>query len=93
MVPNACSKNDCSSGSDNRKREQVGTLQPATHDREVLGQRVDKHDDHAAGGTVTGRGMAFVKYELNRTYVGMVATVEIVPRTGVIKAKHLRGLP
>jgi CO/xanthine dehydrogenase Mo-binding subunit len=43
---------------------------------------------HAAGGTVTGRGMAFVKYELNRTYVGMVATVEIVPRTGVIKARH-----
>jgi CO/xanthine dehydrogenase Mo-binding subunit len=32
--------------------------------------------------------MAFVKYELNRTYVGMVATVEIVPKTGVIKAKH-----
>jgi nicotinate dehydrogenase subunit B len=41
-----------------------------------------------AGGTVTGRGMAFVKYELNRTYVGMVATVEVVPTTGVIKAKH-----
>ena len=43
---------------------------------------------HAAGGTVTGRGMAFVKYELNRTYVGMVATVEVVRTTGVIKAKH-----
>jgi CO/xanthine dehydrogenase Mo-binding subunit len=43
---------------------------------------------HAAGGTVTGRGMAFVKYELNRTYVGMVATVEIVRTTGVIKARH-----
>jgi CO/xanthine dehydrogenase Mo-binding subunit len=43
---------------------------------------------HAAGGTVTGQGMAFVKYELNRTYVGMVATVEIARTTGVIKAKH-----
>ena len=43
---------------------------------------------HAAGSTVTGRGMAFVKYELNRTYVGMVATIEITPSTGVIKAKH-----
>jgi nicotinate dehydrogenase subunit B len=43
---------------------------------------------HAAGGTVTGQGMAFVKYELNRTYVGMVATVEVVRTTGVIKAKH-----
>ena len=40
------------------------------------------------GGTVTGRGMAFVKYEAYRTYVGMVATVEIVRATGVIKAKH-----
>jgi CO/xanthine dehydrogenase Mo-binding subunit len=43
---------------------------------------------HARGGTVTGRGMAFVKYENNRTYVGMVATVEVVRDTGVIKAKH-----
>jgi nicotinate dehydrogenase subunit B len=43
---------------------------------------------HAAGSTVTGRGMAFVKYEVYRTYVGMVATVEIVRATGVIKAKH-----
>jgi nicotinate dehydrogenase subunit B len=41
-----------------------------------------------AGGTATGRGMAFVKYENNRTYVGMVATVEIVRATGVITAKH-----
>jgi nicotinate dehydrogenase subunit B len=40
------------------------------------------------GGTATGRGMAFVKYENNRTYVGMVATVEIVRATGVITAKH-----
>jgi nicotinate dehydrogenase subunit B len=43
---------------------------------------------YAAGGTVTGRGMAFVKYEVYRTYVGMVTTVEIVRATGVIKAKH-----
>jgi nicotinate dehydrogenase subunit B len=40
------------------------------------------------GGTAAGRGMAFVKYENNRTYVGMVATVEIVRATGVITAKH-----
>lgn len=40
------------------------------------------------GGTATGRGMAFVKYENNRTYVGMVATVEVVRATGVITAKH-----
>jgi nicotinate dehydrogenase subunit B len=46
------------------------------------------HNGRAAGGTVTGRGMAFVKYEVYRTYVGMVATVEIVRATGVIKAKH-----
>jgi len=43
----------------------------------------------AGGGTAaTGRGMAFVKYENNRTYVGMVATIEIVRATGVITAKH-----
>jgi nicotinate dehydrogenase subunit B len=42
----------------------------------------------AAGATGIGQGMAFVKYELNRTYVGMVATVEVVRATGVIKAKH-----
>jgi hypothetical protein len=40
------------------------------------------------GGTATGRGMAFVKYENNRIYVGMVATVEIVRATGIITAKH-----
>jgi nicotinate dehydrogenase subunit B len=43
---------------------------------------------HAAGSTLTGRGMAFVKYENNRTYVGIVATVEVVRATGIIKAKH-----
>jgi nicotinate dehydrogenase subunit B len=45
-------------------------------------------DKPVGGGTATGRGMAFVKYENNRTYVGMVATVEIVRATGVITAKH-----
>lgn len=40
------------------------------------------------GSTATGRGMAFVKYENNRTYVGMVATVEVLRATGVITAKH-----
>jgi nicotinate dehydrogenase subunit B len=40
------------------------------------------------GSTATGRGMAFIKYENNRTYVAMVATVEIVRATGVIAAKH-----
>ena len=43
---------------------------------------------NAGGSTATGRGMAFVKYENDRTYVGMVATVEIVRATGVIRAKH-----
>jgi nicotinate dehydrogenase subunit B len=44
--------------------------------------------DGPSGGTATGRGMAFVKYENNRTYVGMVATVEIDRTTGAISAKH-----
>jgi len=42
----------------------------------------------AGGKAVTGRGMSFVKYENDRTYVGMVATIQIVPATGVITAKH-----
>jgi nicotinate dehydrogenase subunit B len=45
-------------------------------------------NEQAAGGTITGRGLAFVKYEVYRTYVGMLATVEIDRATGVIKAKH-----
>jgi nicotinate dehydrogenase subunit B len=42
----------------------------------------------AGGGTATGRGMAFIKYENYRTYVGMVATVEVDRATGIIAAKH-----
>jgi nicotinate dehydrogenase subunit B len=45
-------------------------------------------DSKTVAATGTGRGMAFVKYEVYRTYVGMVATVEVVRATGVIKAKH-----
>jgi nicotinate dehydrogenase subunit B len=36
----------------------------------------------------TGRGLAFVKYELVRTYVGVVADVEIDRVTGVIRIKR-----
>ena len=36
----------------------------------------------------TGRGMAFVKYELVRTYVGVVADVEIDRTTGEIRVKR-----
>ena len=40
------------------------------------------------GGKATGRGVAFIKYENYRTYVGMVATVEVDRATGIIAAKH-----
>ncbi|HME40472.1 MAG TPA: molybdopterin cofactor-binding domain-containing protein [Steroidobacteraceae bacterium] len=50
--------------------------------------RLRSADNQANSSTATGRGMAFVKYENNRTYVGMVATVEIDRTTGVIAAKH-----
>jgi nicotinate dehydrogenase subunit B len=36
----------------------------------------------------TGRGVAFVKYELYRTYVGIVATVEVDRKTGAIRVTH-----
>ncbi len=42
----------------------------------------------AGSGTATGRGVAYVKYELNRTYVGIVATVEVNRETGAIRVKH-----
>jgi CO/xanthine dehydrogenase Mo-binding subunit len=38
--------------------------------------------------TVTGRGVAYVKYELYRTYVGVVATVEVERKTGALRVKH-----
>jgi len=37
----------------------------------------------------TGRGLAFVKYELVRTYVGVVADVEIDRTTGEIRVKRV----
>ncbi|MDB5857106.1 MAG: xanthine dehydrogenase family protein molybdopterin-binding subunit [Ramlibacter sp.] len=42
----------------------------------------------AGSGIATGRGVAYVKYELYRTYVGLVATVEVDRRTGAIRVKH-----
>jgi nicotinate dehydrogenase subunit B len=37
---------------------------------------------------VTGRGLAYVKYELVRTYVGMVAEVEVNRTSGALAAKR-----
>jgi nicotinate dehydrogenase subunit B len=37
---------------------------------------------------VTGRGLAYVKYELVRTYVGVVAEIEVNRRTGELAAKR-----
>jgi CO/xanthine dehydrogenase Mo-binding subunit len=38
--------------------------------------------------TVTGRGLAYIKYELVRTYVGVVAEVEVNTKSGEIAAKR-----
>jgi nicotinate dehydrogenase subunit B len=46
-----------------------------------------KPRDHDAP-IATGRGLAFVKYELVRTYVGVVADVEIDRATGEIRVKR-----
>ena len=37
---------------------------------------------------VTGRGLAYVKYELVRTYVGAVAEVEVNRKTGALAVKR-----
>jgi CO/xanthine dehydrogenase Mo-binding subunit len=46
-----------------------------------------KPRDHGAR-VATGRGLAFVKYELVRTYVGVVADIEIDRTTGEIRVKR-----
>ena len=50
-------------------------------------KRASPRSRHATG-VATGRGVAYVKYELARTYVGMVATIDVDPHSGIIKAKH-----
>lgn len=42
----------------------------------------------ASGDVVTGRGVSYVKYELVRTYVGVVADVTVNKQTGKIKVDH-----
>jgi nicotinate dehydrogenase subunit B len=39
-------------------------------------------------GSGAGRGVAYVKYELYRTYVGVVATVDVDRTSGAIRATH-----
>ncbi|WP_099826911.1 xanthine dehydrogenase family protein molybdopterin-binding subunit [Oceaniglobus indicus] len=39
--------------------------------------------------TLTGRGMAYVKYELRRTYVGMVAEVTVDANSGAIRVNRV----
>lgn len=41
------------------------------------------------GDVVTGRGLAYVKYELVRTYIGAVAEVEVRRKTGDIRVKRV----
>jgi len=42
----------------------------------------------ANGEVSAGRGVAYVKYELSRTYVGAVAEVEVNRKSGEIRVKH-----
>jgi nicotinate dehydrogenase subunit B len=42
------------------------------------------------GEIVTGRGLAYIKYELVRTYVGVVAEVQVNTRSGEIAAKRFQ---
>ena len=44
----------------------------------------DRPKPDRSAGVVTGRGLAYVKYELVRTYVGAVAQVEVDRKTGKI---------
>jgi nicotinate dehydrogenase subunit B len=41
-----------------------------------------------SGEIITGRGLAYIKYELVRTYVGVVAEVQVNTQTGEVTAKR-----
>ena len=41
----------------------------------------------AGGDVLSGRGASYVKYELVRTYVGVVADVEVERKTGIVRVK------
>jgi nicotinate dehydrogenase subunit B len=43
-----------------------------------------------SGEIVTGRGLAYIKYELVRTYVGVVAEVQVNTQSGEITAKRFQ---
>ncbi len=45
-------------------------------------------DRNQQGDIVYGRGVSYVKYELNRTYIAAVAEVEVNRKTGQIKAQR-----
>jgi CO/xanthine dehydrogenase Mo-binding subunit len=50
-------------------------------------QKRAAHKPAASGEVASGRGLAYTKYELARTYVGMVADVEVNVSSGDIRAK------
>lgn len=45
--------------------------------------------NQSSKGIVKGRGMSYVKYELVRTYVGLIVDVSVDLATGVIKVDHM----
>ncbi len=53
-----------------------------------LAQWQGRANKPASGDVASGRGVAYVKYELARTYVGAVADVEVNRKSGNILVKH-----
>jgi nicotinate dehydrogenase subunit B len=41
----------------------------------------------ASAGILKGRGISYTRYEMTRTYVGIVCDVEVEPATGIVKVK------
>src|SRR4029077_18095809 len=66
---------------DPRRKELLERLAAVSRWRER--PKVDRNAD-----IVTGRGLAYVKYELVRTYVGVVAEVEINRKSGQLVVKR-----
>ena len=70
-------------GDDARGREVLERLAKLARWEKKTGERLQAGNDISSG-----RGVSYVKYELNRTYIGCVTDVEVNRTTGEIRVKR-----
>jgi nicotinate dehydrogenase subunit B len=71
-------------GEDARGRAVLQRLAKLANWEKRSGQRPSR----TANGVASGRGLSYVKYELNRTYIGCVADVDVDRASGDIRVKR-----